>query len=330
MNVRPAECPFCCHDAIEPQLVFETAQFLLVADRYPLRAGHLLLVPREHLACYGELTEALVPELSRLKGQVADFLSASYGPPTFFEHGVAGQTIPHAHLHAVPGLSGLLTTVAPGRTSAPAAGAEAIRSWFYSRGPYLYCEEDGQGLLLEPGEIPAGYLQRVAAGLLAAPRGDLNDRAVAQSVRLAWQRHRAVVAGAVIDFVACFLQRAGLICLLRRGPTMDSAANKWHMVSGYLPEGADPLRHALLEIEQETGLGAGQVRLVRSAEPLLLQRPGDVRRWRVYPFLFEVVAGEPRLNWEHVDLRWVVPGDVAGFDTVGWLPSVLERLSGTV
>ena len=109
---------------------------------------------------------------------------------------------------------------------------------------------------------------------------------------------------------------------------MTSAPNKWHVVSGYLPEGVDPLAHAVREIEEETGLAGEQLRLARRVDPILLQRRGDVRRWQVHPFLFDVVDGEPRLNWEHVDLRWIPRSDLASFDMVGWLPRVADQLLG--
>jgi 8-oxo-dGTP pyrophosphatase MutT (NUDIX family) len=137
-----------------------------------------------------------------------------------------------------------------------------------------------------------------------------------------------VVSGAFIELVACFLRRGGRICLLLRSPEMASAPNMWHVVSGYLPTGVEPLAHALREVEEETGLAAGQLRLARRAEPVVLQREGDVRRWLVHPFLFDVLAGEPRLNWEHVELNWVAPDEVRRFHTMRWIPWLLDKLLG--
>jgi 8-oxo-dGTP pyrophosphatase MutT (NUDIX family) len=153
--------------------------------------------------------------------------------------------------------------------------------------------------------------------------------ALAARTRLRWQRNRSLVSDEAIELVACVLRRAGRICLFLRSPLLESAANRWHVVTGYLPEGAEPLRHALLEVEQETGLGAGQLELVRAAEPILLQRPDDVRRWRVHAFLLDVLDGEPRLNWEHVDLRWIEPRDLGGLNTIPWLWLLLDGLLGS-
>jgi hypothetical protein len=49
-------------------------------------------------------------------------------------------------------------------------------------------------------------------------------------------------------------------------------------------------------------------------------------RWRIFPFLFEVLDGEPRLNWEHDDLAWVAPEEIGAYGTMGWLPQVYFSL----
>jgi diadenosine tetraphosphate (Ap4A) HIT family hydrolase len=191
MTDRGEGCPFCRREAVESQLIDEGDDFLIVADLHPLVEGHLLLIPKQHLACYGALPEACWAELGRLKGQVSAFLAGGYGEPTFFEHGVAGQTVPHAHLHAVPGLPSLLPTILAGREYVPAAGLSAIHSWFQARGPYLYCEEGGTGLLIEPGRVPAGYLERVARELLPGDVPHIDGRAAARRVRARWRRNPA-------------------------------------------------------------------------------------------------------------------------------------------
>ena len=48
--------------------------------------------------------------------------------------------------------------------------------------------------------------------------------------------------------------------------------------------------------------------------------------WRIHPFLFEVLAGEPRLNWEHDDLTWVEPAAIGAYGTMHWLTPVYFSL----
>jgi diadenosine tetraphosphate (Ap4A) HIT family hydrolase len=137
---RAGECVFCEREALDIILA-ETEHFFLLADNAPLVEGHLLIVPREHYACFGAVPEALDDELLALKAGVARFCAEVYQPASFFEHGVFGQSVSHAHLHAVPlGPSGLriheLATPDGRAVSSPAD----VRAWYEAHGHYFYLE----------------------------------------------------------------------------------------------------------------------------------------------------------------------------------------------
>lgn len=132
------DCTFCDREALEVVLA-ETPHFLVLADYAPLVEGHILIVPREHLACYGALPQALEVEFLALKARVASFLRAAYAEPTFFEHGVFHQTVYHAHLHAFPFGAGKLDL--PDTTMArPASRLDDVRAWYADHGHYFYVE----------------------------------------------------------------------------------------------------------------------------------------------------------------------------------------------
>jgi len=137
----PQGCAFCRREALTGMLA-ETEHFYLLADHAPLVEGHLLLVPRDHYACYGALPVRLDAEFLALKRRVTDFLGAAYRAPVFFEHGVFRQTVYHAHLHAIPfgvvnfGVHALAT--ADGQ---PVRTLEDVRSWYAERGHYFYIEQ---------------------------------------------------------------------------------------------------------------------------------------------------------------------------------------------
>src|SRR6266516_298610 len=192
MSASQARCPFCQRGAIEPQLIFESAAFLVAADLHPLTEGHLLLFPREHVPCFGALPVRLEPEFTWLKDQLESFLSSRYGAPSFLEHGVAGQTVPHAHLHAVPSLPDLIPIIGVGRFAQSATLPHEVRAWFEARGPYLYHQRAGKCLLFEPGQVPAGYLETVAADMLPRREQSLDGRVLADRVRVQWQKHLLV------------------------------------------------------------------------------------------------------------------------------------------
>jgi diadenosine tetraphosphate (Ap4A) HIT family hydrolase len=120
----------------------ETEHFRVVADWAPLVAGHTLIMPRGHYACYGVVPPALEPELVALKRRVARFFRARYRPAVFFEHGVFRQTVFHAHLHAFPFGPVNLELVELARPDGrPVRGLADVRAWYAERGHYFYLEQ---------------------------------------------------------------------------------------------------------------------------------------------------------------------------------------------
>lgn len=149
-------CAFCMHDALHVVLA-ETDHFLVIADHAPLAEGHLLIVPRDHYACYGALPLEFDDEARELRERATRFLTAVYRAPIFFEHGVFRQTVFHAHLHALP-----LGAASPGfadevsRIGRVVSSPDALREWYAEQGHYFYLEtergESGQreALLFPP------------------------------------------------------------------------------------------------------------------------------------------------------------------------------------
>lgn len=328
--MAPADCVFCTHELIERQLVLETKRFYVVVDAFPMRPGHLLIIPRFHLTCFGELLPEDDEEFLRIKHEVATFLRQEFGEPVFFEHGVAGQTVPHAHLHALPGGPDLLERLAVGRQAGRIRSPGDLRSWHAAHGPYLYWEGQTGAFALTPENVEPAFFKRVledAGARLAWPDGTAEPT---REVQRRWYRHRFEQGNRRIDVVTCFLERAGRICIFKRSDDVASARGLWHGVSGFLPEGVDPAEHAALEVEQETRLTGGQLGPPRGGSPLILTDDVQGIEWRVYPFLFPLLAGEPVLNWEHVELAWVEPAALRSYRTVRWLPALYERLRAEI
>lgn len=132
-----------------------------------------------------------------------------------------------------------------------------------------------------------------------------------------------------VPVVTVFLLRRGpggdRVLLLRRSGAVGTYRGRWAGVSGYLED--DPLRQAMREVAEETGLGEEDVRLVRAGAPVYAPDPRLGRLWVVYPFLMEVRQGaQIRLDWEHVAARWVRPASVFLYPTVPRLPEALSAV----
>lgn len=102
-------CVFC--DRVARHEVFvEGPLAVAFPDRYPLSAGHTLIVPKVHVADYFELEEAVRTDLWRLVDEVKARLDEQFSPAGF-NVGInvgraAGQTVFHAHVHLVPRYEG--------------------------------------------------------------------------------------------------------------------------------------------------------------------------------------------------------------------------------
>jgi diadenosine tetraphosphate (Ap4A) HIT family hydrolase len=143
------KCAFCQIDATTCLVMKETANFRLVADHAPLLAGHILIIPRQHYACYGEVPESHNEELALLKHEVKRFFQHYYAPPAYWEHGVFHQTVFHAHLHCFP----IGPIIYPGREiehGQEVFSQEDIRQWYSQRGHYFYLEDAQYAFLFPP------------------------------------------------------------------------------------------------------------------------------------------------------------------------------------
>src|SRR5437763_16803457 len=86
------DCTFCKRTEISI-LLKETPNFLLAADHAPLVEGHILIIPKHHFTCYGEVPAKLDEELFSMKLEVQHFFKLNYSPTVFWEYVIFKQNI---------------------------------------------------------------------------------------------------------------------------------------------------------------------------------------------------------------------------------------------
>lgn len=201
-DVGADHCVFCARSALSGILA-ETEHFILLADHAPLVEGHLLIVPRRHLACYGALPAALEADFLAAKRRASAFLRARYRAPIFFEHGVFRQTVFHAHLHAIPfGAVRFGVRALAAEHGRPVGALADVRDWYAQRGHYFYIEEPGGGGEgIQAGVFPPeeeryfhvlGMVRASAdrlEGFLPAPARRLAGQAKVRALMEAWRTH---------------------------------------------------------------------------------------------------------------------------------------------
>jgi diadenosine tetraphosphate (Ap4A) HIT family hydrolase len=95
-------CPFCSIDNV----LFENELAFAIPDKFPVRPGHTLVIPRRHVASFFELTdEELVASYELIK-KTKDMVDGEYSPDGY-KVGInigrsSGQTVMHVHMHVVP------------------------------------------------------------------------------------------------------------------------------------------------------------------------------------------------------------------------------------
>jgi diadenosine tetraphosphate (Ap4A) HIT family hydrolase/phosphohistidine swiveling domain-containing protein len=104
----PSRCILCTkHPASQ---VLKTEHFRAIYDGYPVRDGHLLVIPRRHIQRLVELTQEEFTNLYLMIHQADEFLRVQYRADGYnigLNNGeAAGQTVPHLHFHIVPRQNG--------------------------------------------------------------------------------------------------------------------------------------------------------------------------------------------------------------------------------
>ncbi|GCE18360.1 NUDIX domain-containing protein [Dictyobacter kobayashii] len=121
--------------------------------------------------------------------------------------------------------------------------------------------------------------------------------------------------------VTCFLERTdgpkAQILLVQRSQRVGSYHGHWAGISGFVEPNVSPDEQAFVEIGEETSLRRDQVRMLRRGEVVEHIDTELGRHFYVHPFLFHVLAPEEiKTDWEAVDMRWIEPDELSGYETV--------------
>lgn len=114
-----ADCIFCAIErgAGEASLVYQDESCLAFMDLFPVKEGHVLVIPRRHAVFIGELDAAIRGHLFEVGNAVVSAQKAAGlpcdGNNLYLNDGpAANQHVPHVHLHVLPRQQGdLLKTV---------------------------------------------------------------------------------------------------------------------------------------------------------------------------------------------------------------------------
>ena len=99
-------CPFCNPNIIEKQLVFENQLLMVLHDNAPIIKGHLLIIPKRHVSKAHDLSSEEWAQFAQALPQVVKVFREALNTDQYLlieKNGpYAGQTVSHAHFHAIP------------------------------------------------------------------------------------------------------------------------------------------------------------------------------------------------------------------------------------
>lgn len=176
-------CVFCDFSKIASNTIASVRGFNITATLGQITdGGYLLIMPMEHIACLGDFSEEKMAWLKKIVGQVGQAMGEEYGEGlTIFEHGIVGQTIPHAHLHLLPASIDMTERIL---NDFPETKIEIVtglynlrRRYQHLKTPYLlWTDPKGYFRVCWNPPAPPMYLRLIAAEMLGVPeRGNWRD-----------------------------------------------------------------------------------------------------------------------------------------------------------
>jgi len=101
-------CPFCTLPA--NRIVLENFDGMVIDDGFPISPGHTLIIPRRHMGSFFDLSETERNSLLSLLEDAKWRLDKEFRPDGYNiginDGSVAGQTVPHLHIHLIPRFHG--------------------------------------------------------------------------------------------------------------------------------------------------------------------------------------------------------------------------------
>lgn len=102
------ECIFCkiISGEMEAEKISETENFILIKDAFPRSEGHSLIISKKHFHTFIDLPKVLYEELLEFtRISSLDLMKANKAKGFNLQNNnfsVAGQVVPHFHLHIIP------------------------------------------------------------------------------------------------------------------------------------------------------------------------------------------------------------------------------------
>ena len=101
-----SDCIFCRR----VDLIYQGHLAYISLDKYPASPGHALIIPNRHVPIYFDCTDKEISELWELVKHAKGMIEKDHMPDSYNiginVSKVAGQSVPHTHIHLIPRYEG--------------------------------------------------------------------------------------------------------------------------------------------------------------------------------------------------------------------------------
>lgn len=103
MIKKEAQCIFCkiAKKEIPCQKVYENKNFLAFLDIRPVDHGHMLIIPKKHIAWMQEADDKTIADIFKLTKKMILAMKKSL-KCDYVQISVVGNEVPHFHIHLIP------------------------------------------------------------------------------------------------------------------------------------------------------------------------------------------------------------------------------------
>lgn len=109
-SVSSTSCPFCNDEIVSSQLIFEGDKARAILTYKPAVDGHVLIVPKRHVARFELLDASEILEISELVSKVNRAVQKTFKTTGYLliqKNGEeVGQSVFHVHFHYLPNTKG--------------------------------------------------------------------------------------------------------------------------------------------------------------------------------------------------------------------------------
>jgi predicted house-cleaning noncanonical NTP pyrophosphatase (MazG superfamily)/diadenosine tetraphosphate (Ap4A) HIT family hydrolase len=183
------ECCFCENERFDfieklglpskESVLFEDKNLIVAPDLVPVICGHLLIITKKHIGCFGESDKNILDSLQNAK----EFIKTRIFPNSsvvFFEHGAVvkhsgGGCIDHAHQHAVPKFDPIseeyIDKFIKDSGFVPNSKIklkdDTLKQFYIKKQPYIFYEIDNVGWAYAVDRLPTQFLKMMFAPFMS-------------------------------------------------------------------------------------------------------------------------------------------------------------------